>query len=158
MNKKQRKKKLHHSKANLEDTSISDDTEKFEHSGETNVEDSAVKLPEGTPDWGIKLLEIIQSEFRSVTQHMSTIEGQSSKNTKDVKVLEKKLATVEQQNKVLMNENISLCERLLDLEYKQKQCNLLFEGIDDSPNETDVECIRKLCQVLNCITDWCQWL
>ena len=36
----------------------------------------------------------------------------------------------------------------MELEYKQKQCNLIFEGISDAPNESDVDAIHKVRAVL----------
>ena len=58
--------------------------------------------------------------------------------------MERCLSIVEDKNCSLENENVQLKEKLLDLEYRQCRCNLVFEGIADSPNETDLQCIQKL--------------
>ena len=51
---------------------------------------------------------------------------------------------VEKQNKQLLDENVALKEKLLDLEYKQRRNNLIFEGIYDEQGETDIQCMNKL--------------
>ena len=57
--------------------------------------------------------------------------------------------------------------KLLDLEFRQRRNNLIFEGVADSPNETDLQCIAKLRQILCGIPginveqfriDQCYWL
>ena len=55
------------------------------------------------------------------------------------------------KNRVLEEENVQLCEKLLDLEYKQRRNNLIFEGVYDNVNESDLDCITKLHQVLRVI-------
>ena len=40
---------------------------------------------------------------------------------------------------------------MFDLEYRQRRNNLLFEGIADSENESDMHCINKLRNILRCI-------
>ena len=106
------------------------------------------KLPAETPEWGIKLLEIMQGEFRAVANAMGQVEA-DNKNTKiNVQRIEKKLTQVEKHNKNLECENAQLKGKLLDLEYRQQRNNLVFEGISDSQNETDFDCIRKLHHVL----------
>ena len=109
-------------------------------------------LPEEMPSWGIKLLEILQNtikaEVHSVSSTIAVVDENSTKNTQDVKLLEKKFNTLEQRNKVLESENDMLKEKLLDLEYKQRKNNLIFEGIIDSPDESDLLCIERLRYVL----------
>ena len=106
-------------------------------------------LPNDTPAWGVKLLEIMQKEFRQVAIHMKVVEDQSDQNEKDIHEMEQKLCKTENKNKFLQEENVTLKERLLDLEYKQRQCNLIFEGVVDNANETDVDCIGKIRHVLS---------
>ena len=79
----------------------------------------SIALPAEMPDWGIKLLEIIQGEFRSISMKMTTVQEESSQNKKEVQVLSKKLKVMEKQNKDLVNENTDLKEKLLDIEYRQ---------------------------------------
>ena len=115
---------------------------------ETTEHQSDMRLPAGTPEWGIKLLEIIQNEFRSVNSSISVAEENGKKNTHSIKKIERRLATIEDRNKTLEFEKIQLKEKLLELEYRQRRCNLVFDGVADRPNETDLQCIRKLRFVL----------
>ena len=101
-------------------------------------------LPEGTPDWGVKLLEIIQAEFRNVTQHVKSVEVQNEQNAKDVKKIENKLAKVEKHNQELKEENCALRERILEIEYRQREQNLIFEGIPDLADESDISLVYKV--------------
>ena len=70
-------------------------------------------------------------------------------NSKSIKQMERKLAKVEKRNTTLESENLELKEKLLDLEYRQRRNNLVFEGIPDSEKETDIQCMNKLRNVLN---------
>ena len=63
----------------------------------------------------------------------------------------RKLHSVEERNQTLLEENSVLKEKLLDLEYRQKRNNLLFEGIQDSSKETENECAMKLRNALRAI-------
>ena len=109
-------------------------------------------MPKETPDWGIKLLKIlqgtIQSEIRSVKSIIEGVDTVTSTNTKSIKKIEKKLLKAEERNQSLASENQELKEKLLDLEFRQHCNNLIFEGIIDTPNETDIQCIEKLCYVI----------
>ena len=106
--------------------------------------DKETELPEGTPEWGAKLLEIIQNEFKAVTMKLDGVDEQRQSNTKNIKAIEKKLARVEKINASLECENTQLKEKLLELEYQQKRNNLIFEGIPDVVEETDIQCMNKL--------------
>ena len=108
-------------------------------------------LPEGTPDWGIKMLEILQGEFRSMSNQLSLVDSRSVSNAIEVKQMVKKLQIVEQKNMDLEEENTALKERLIDLEYRQRRNNLIFDGITDANKETEIQCMNKLRQVLAAI-------
>ena len=108
----------------------------------------SLMLPPETPEWGAKLLEIIQVEFWVVAQSITQVEDDARRNSKDIKQFEKKLTKMEKQNKSLTEENVQLKEKLLELEYRQKRNNLIFEGVVDSQGETDLDCIRKVRFVL----------
>ena len=128
-------------------SSISSINEEEDDVDETENSGSQVpiqKLPEGTPEWGSTLWEMIQGEFRK----LHGVEQNVTKNTKSIKQMERKMAKVEKRNQSLQNENELLKEKLLELEYQQKRNNLIFEGIVDSANESDIDCIRKLRFVL----------
>ena len=144
-----KKKKLVRSNAenSIEQVQSNDESED-EVEVKVDAKDTA-KLPDGTPEWGIKMLEIIQSEFRQFTDHIGTVEIQSNNNTAELKTVQKKLEKVKERNKFLQDENVLLKERLLELEFKQRQCNLIFEGIVDGPNEPDISCINKLRNALH---------
>ena len=97
------------------------------------------KLPEGTPEWGVMMLELV----------MRSLETDATNTKKSFKQLETKLTRMEYDNNNLREENIALKEWLLDMKYRQRQCNLIFEGVVDSPNESDVDTIAKLRQLLS---------
>ena len=63
----------------------------------------------------------------------------------------KSLDKAEKDNKLLHEENEMLRERILTLEYQQQQCNLIFGGVTDANNESDVDCIHKLRNILSSI-------
>ena len=130
---------------------IDSEDESTSNDCDTSTVESSVKLPPETPDWGIKLLEIIQNEFRNVSKSISAVEKDSQKNSKTIKDMEKKLAKVELRNKSLEDENVNLKEKLLDLRYHQCRNNLLFEGVADAELESDAECIAKLRNIPMCI-------
>ena len=77
------------------------------------------------------------------------MEGMVRKNTRKVKLVEDKLDEMTQCNRCLERENSDLHEKLLDLEFRQRRNNLLFEGIEDEENETDLDAIAKLCSALS---------
>ena len=116
----------------------------FSSLNKSESEPVPVGLPDGTPEWGTKLLEIIQGEFRNLNSKIGGVEDSTKSNSKSIKQMENKLARVEKHNAALLSENNDLKERLLELDYQQQHKNLLFEGISDAAGETDLECIRKL--------------
>ena len=126
-------------------------TDSSEHLYNSTIQHAEPELPPETPAWGIKLLEIMQKEFRSVSLTVTVIEESANKNTKNIKDMEKKLSQVELQNWKLVNENFQLRERLLEVEYRQRRNNLIFKGVLDLDNETDAHCITKLRQVLRSV-------
>ena len=106
------------------------------------------KLPMETPEWGLKLLQIILGEFRTFTSKVDKIEQDNKSNAQNIDRLERWLEKAELHNKTLQSENVLLKEKLLDLEYRQHHNNLIFEGILDAPNESDLDCIPKLRHVV----------
>ena len=90
----------------------------------------------------------MELEFHNLNTKMSHVENEGAVNKKDIRRVEHKLAKVERQNESLVSENLQLKEKLLDFEHQQKRNNLLFEGIGDSPEESDLQCINKLRGVL----------
>ena len=60
----------------------------------SEITKTAAILPLETPDWGAKLLEIIQGEFRQVNEKLSVVTSESSKATRDLDLLSKKMETV----------------------------------------------------------------
>ena len=134
----------------LENTEL--DSEIIQHDGDGEIDTKSnsarPSLPAETPDWRIKLLEIMQLEFKNVTESIKTVDSGRLHNTWSIKKVEKRLAKVELKNKTLESENIQLKEKLLDIEYRQRRNNLLFEGIVDALNESDLDCIAKVRSVL----------
>ena len=86
-----------------------------------------------------------------MTKSVSSMEHDTQKNTTSIKKMEKKLSCVEQRNKALETENNNLKEKLLDIEYRQKRNNLLFEGLPDREGETDVQCVNAVRKLLKSI-------
>ena len=127
-------------------TPLKSDGGDSDYEPECNKEEA--KLPAETPEWGLKMLEIIQGEFRNFTAKVDGIEKTDRSTAKTVDSLERKLNKVEQKNKTLESENLQLREKLLDLEYRQRRNNLVFDGIYDAPNELDLDCIQKLRHVV----------
>ena len=71
-------------------------------------------LPEDTPEWGLKLLEIMQSiqkDISAVTVKVDKTETTVNTNKNNIKSVEKKLAKVEAVNKDLHKENTELKEK-----------------------------------------------
>ena len=110
-----------------------------------------ISLPADTPEWGKKLFEMFQNEFRRVTTSVEHVSSIADNNASSVKDMEQKLAKVELHNRSLTTENTQLKEKLLDLEYQQKRNNLIFEGISDMMDESDVDCINKIHYVVAAI-------
>ena len=152
---RQKRKKLSKTRVVQNESSVGSNDEDLQSSTESDGSfklGQADELPEGTPDWGVKLLEIIQKDLKAITKHVSTVEKTGETTKCDVRKLEDRLEKVELQNRELAEENINLKERLLDVEYRQRQCNLIFEGIPDADQESDGECIGKLRSALSHIT------
>ena len=82
---------------------------------------------------------------------INTVDKGRLSNARSIKTVEKKLAKVEEHNKNLQSENMQLKEKLLDVEYRQRRNNLIFEGVADMPKESDLDCIAKVRSVLRSI-------
>ena len=130
------------------DTTESDSGDEEDQSA-VDLSHSKVKIPDETPEWGTKLFEFIEMKFEGVNQKINHIERSSKKNSSSVKKMTKKLESVELRNKALVAENLDLKEHLLEVEYRQRRSNLIFEGITDNLDETDLDCIRKLRHALS---------
>ena len=86
------------------------DTEEAENRKSIN------ELPAATPDWGIKLLEIMQREMHSVALSVGKMETAGRKTNKAMNKIEDTMIKIEECNRVLEDENIQLKEKLLNLE------------------------------------------
>ena len=131
----QKKKRLSHSK-----NTTASALQSLEKEEEVNLG----SLPPETPQWGMRLLEIIPTEFSSVNTSISMVEEENKGHSTQIAAIETRLNAVKECNKVLENENNELKEKLLELEYHQRRSNLIFEGILDGSNESDLQCIEKL--------------
>ena len=89
-------------------------------SSDAKSDTETMSLPPEMPEWGIKLLEIIQKEFRSMNVSISNVEETAGNNSRNMKRMERKLAKVEECNKSLVNENVQLKEKLLEVEFRQR--------------------------------------
>ena len=119
--------------------------------GQGNRMGKVISLPEETPEWGSKLLAIIQGEFKSISLQMSRVERAGESNSATINSMSKRLDLVEKRNKLLLEENSVLKEKLLDMEFQQRRGNLIFDGLSDVVNETEVECLRKIRSALRSI-------
>ena len=69
---------------------------------------------------------------------------ENQQNAKKISSLEQKLQALKDDNTKLRCDNGDLQEKLLDLEYRKGQNNLVFDGIAVSRDEYDTECQRKI--------------
>ena len=79
------------------------------------------------------------------------VESDCQTNTTSLKQVEKKMEKVDLRNRELESENTLLKERLLDIEYRQRRNNLIFEGVVDSEGELEADSILKIRRVLRAI-------
>ena len=68
-------------------------SEGIDSSPSTNVK--LTELPPETPEWGLKLLEIIQNEFRSVNTSITMVEDSTKLNSTNILAIEKQLSDIE---------------------------------------------------------------
>ena len=108
-------------------------------------------LPPEMPAWGIKLFELLQMEFRKSSK---STDEEIQTNVRSIKQIERKLAKVELQNQSLEEENVNLKEKLLEIDFKQRRNNLIFEGVQDSEGESDRDTIMKLRNLLKMYKAW----
>ena len=101
------------------------------------------KLPDNTPEWGKALLEIMNSNFRKLDQKSNKI----GKKCKAIKTISDKCAQLELKNTQLLDENTELREKMLDLEYRQRRHNLVFDGIPESREESGYSFYMKIMRV-----------
>ena len=127
----QSKKKRLSRQENLSQGSLNDSSgpSRSDDPGNDSLKETAIKLPEETPKWGIKLLEILQNQFLTMNGRVDSTQENCKENTKSIKLIEKKLVIAEEMNAQLEYENLQLKEKLYEMEYQQKQNNLLFEGV-----------------------------
>ena len=99
---KSKKKKLSHSPNVTEVTDDSDTETSISGEGnQTKAYQMEQSLPSGTPEWGIRLLEIMQHEIRSVNTTIGAVKSSNKVSSKTLKIMEKHLATIEDKNRCL---------------------------------------------------------
>ena len=91
---------------------------------------------------------------------ISNLTGSNEKVLKEIgdsnKIVKDLTATVSNlviKNTQLREENVELNEKLLRLECYQRRENLVFEGIAESPNETDFAVFRKLIGIFSTVPE-----
>ena len=81
-NEQKRKKMVHDDKVHSGSSIDFPDIQENETvSTKSDVGEAKQLLPLETPDWGIKLLEVIQAEFKKVTSSNSTVDAAMQGNT-----------------------------------------------------------------------------
>ena len=138
------------------DSSSSSDEFSSEESSETENEDAvpikAPDMPDDTPAWGLSLLGFMKTEFEKVCEenkeHRLSNRRTRKKLEDKIENIAKKLVTVEDQFGKTAAENLMLKEKILDLEYRQRRNNLLFEGVMDEDGETSKQYKDKLLKIL----------
>ena len=63
---------------------------------------------------------------------------------KEITGVTKRVTKIELENTKLLDENVALKERLLEIEFNQKKNNLVFEGIKEEEGENDRQCYNKI--------------
>ena len=138
-----------------------DDGESSSHSVDQSKEVCAVKsLEPSAPEWGKELLKALHTDMQQICSKLDSIALNSETSKKEIKSINKKLNLIEIENYKLKVENSDLKNKVVDLEYRQRRCNLLFDGIPDAtPNqegkkvESDLDCFSKVLTVLKGIPD-----
>ena len=107
-------------------------------------------LPDDTPAWGKAILSCFREDVKkifkkhkSLSKKVSNVSSELKSNKKSLQKLHKRVARLESCNGKLSEENIELREKMLDLEYRQRRSNLVFEGIKDGKGETNVQLMSK---------------
>ena len=118
-------------------------------------EEVAIAINEETPEWGKSLCDKIASLFVTLKHDFKTMHEKLDtqlKSNVDLGQEFEKVATrvkdIEHNNSLLKEENVMLKEKLLDLEYRQRCNNLIFDGIPTVANESDTDCYEKVKTVI----------
>ena len=122
----------------------------------TKEEDKSylTNIPDDTPDWGKHLLMVMNRDFKTLSRQINDVKVKNKETDEAVKDINGKIKQIELANKVLHEENHQLREKVLDLEYRQRRCNLLFEGVAEPTDEKSIDCANKLEEILKCMPDF----
>ena len=105
-------------------------------------------LPSDTPAWGVALLAAIRVEFvkfnKRQDDHETTVTSSITKSTKTINKLMEKVHNLEIENQFLHDYSYEMKEKLLDLEFRQRCNNLVFDGFHESESETGYDCYLKI--------------
>ena len=105
-------------------------------------------VPPDTPPWGKHILVVMKQDFNILTRQIADLKIETDNANTSIKSMDGRLNSIEVENKVLRTENNKLQEKLLDLEYRQRRVNLLFDGIAESENERDTDTTKRLRDIL----------
>ena len=134
-----------------------------ESSDEGEEEDLAkkcekIQIPDGTPEWGklmFGILQQVQGDLKSLCKsNKSTkkkLKSVSEKNNATSQLatsLAKKVITLETTSNLLQEQHCELKEKILDLEFRQRRNNLVFDGLPEVRNETDYDCFQKVLYII----------
>ena len=107
-------------------------------------------------------LIVMNSSFSSLNENFESLVKTTELNNRQTVEMDNKVRTackmvneltvsmdrINLENSKLFNKNNELKERLLLLELRQKENNVILEGIDDNPKETGFDAHNKVVSVL----------
>ena len=143
------------------ETSSSEDSDsEDEESDSSNDEKDKIDF-ENTAQSGKAIFDLVKL-LRKDIQKLTTKCDATTDSVKQVKKdgaltaeltakLAKKVLTLESENIELRVKTQDMKEKLLDLEFRQRRNNLVFDGIPEVRNETDYDCFQKILYVIRAI-------
>ena len=124
---------------------------------ELSARKDEIVLSENAPAWGKELLSILREDNKQVNDNLIKLAGAHERKVrkinKSLEDMNKKMCDLVLVNEHLSSENRDLREKVLDLEYRQRRNNLVFDGIREHDGEQGSDCYNKIIAVLNNIMD-----
>ena len=140
------------------DRSIDSSSGEMAEKERTNLATSPEKMDNEEPTWKLVLdrLDKISKDItklklgqQSTGLKLEEMVKENLQNAKKISSLEQKLQALTDDNTKIRCYNSDLQKNLLDLEYRQWQNNLVFNGVAKSRDENDTECQRKIKEALH---------
>ena len=128
-------------------SSSSGDTESESSDSSSDTEDE-VELPDETPEWGKIIFNSVEKGRKDIKQ-LKSCTRKVKRHSRELAEIKTRMTNLELNNERLTHENVDLKEKLLDLEYRSRRNNLVFEGISESDaSEGGYDCFLKVCNVV----------